>query len=263
MSQYLRDSRLTNLTIGEEELRKINSDLVSMQEAVNGSINIKENSKLENKLLIRSYIIRFDSRGYKVFSFEEVIQYFQDAKKIDQFVFILDSLESMQRIVGKHIEIRFYANDPANSQLIVQDDDKNWVDMSFPRLQERVCKYKNSHFIVRNIVSPHFIQLCGVVFGILGSFLLANKISTKLSIENAFAFSFIVLLLLFSNIWGPIYAGILALINYLWPNVAFKARKSAHWVVQLLVGSIVIFLLGILINNSFQYVSNSIKAILK
>jgi len=51
-------------------------------------------------------------------------------------------------------------------------------------------------------------------------------------IENALAFTFVIALLLFSNVWAILYESLLRLVNNLWPNISFKERKPTHWLAQ-------------------------------
>jgi hypothetical protein len=110
---------------------------------------------------------------------------------------------------------------------------------------------------------PFLVQLLGVVFGLILSFWAAMKISPQLSIDNALGFSFIIFLVLFSNIWTLLYEQILRLLNYLWPNISFKARGGLHWIVRALISSSFVAFAFFVFNRLFFYLGEMIKSILK
>ena len=110
MSQYLRDEFLKNLNFSEEALRKINEDIMEIATQANQSLrNQYKDQDLTNRLLIPSYIIRFDGRGFRLFEFEKIMRCFQDAKRVERFIFILDAINSLNRITGKSIDLKFDA----------------------------------------------------------------------------------------------------------------------------------------------------------
>ena len=75
MSQYLRDEFLKNLNFSEEALRKINEDIMEIATQANQSLrNQYKDQDLTNRLLIPSYIIRFDGRGFRLFEFENIMR---------------------------------------------------------------------------------------------------------------------------------------------------------------------------------------------
>ena len=107
MSQFLRDEYLRNLTITEDGLRKINDDIEEIAQQGNESLKTKFTGQdLTDHLLIRSYIIRFDGKGFRLFDFEKAFKYFQDAKKVERFIFVVDSIKSIGKIQGKSIDLR-------------------------------------------------------------------------------------------------------------------------------------------------------------
>src|SRR3990167_11357256 len=107
MSQFLRDEYLRNLTVNEDALRKINDDIEEITQQENQSLGKQfQGQDLTNRLLIRSYIIRFDGKGFHLFDFEKAIKHFHDAKKVERFIFVVDSISSISRIQGKSIELR-------------------------------------------------------------------------------------------------------------------------------------------------------------
>ncbi len=258
MSKFLRDEFLVNLSLNKEALTKINDDLLQVANQVNKNLDNSSEWRMNP-----NYIIRFDGKGFRLSDFKEVIKHFEDAKKVERFIFILDSKKSVSRFEGKYIDLNLDAKNSNNCILIVQDDDNAWVDATFYCLKERLARYRNKNFVVRNGWIHHIIQLLGVIVGILVSFLFAIKISPLLLINNAFAFSFIIMFLLFSNLWGPIYNGIIWLRDYYWPNINFKPKNDLHWLMQALISTIFLGLMFVVWSNLFTYVVTSIKLLLK
>lgn len=264
MSSFLRDESLQNLAISEDALRKINEDILDVVVRVNDQLKEKyEGDELKRRFLFRSYIIRFDGKGFRLFEFEKAIRYFQDAHKVERFLFVVESIESLSRTQGKSVELRFDALDLNNCTLVVQDDDGNWVDSVFCKLKERLTRYKNANRIVRNRWVPFLIQLIGVIVGFLLSLWVAIKFSPLLSIDNAAAFCFIIAFLLFSNIWTVVFDSIIKLLDYFWPNISFKAKGTIHWLVQALISTAFISIFLFVLGKLFLYFGGIIKSIIK
>jgi ABC-type sugar transport system permease subunit len=257
MSQFLRDEVLKNLSITEDVLRRINEDFLEIVAQADKN-NQEKNLKL-------SYVIRFDNKGFRLFDFNSVMKYFQEAHRVERFIFMLESKESIAsyKMQGKSIELNFYSKEPNNCSLVVQDDNSDWVDAVFWKIKERLNQYKNSNFIVRNRLVPFIVQLIGVVTGFIVSLLIAIKLSPKLAIENALAFSFVIAFLIFSNCWVFIYDAILKTLNYFWPNISFKEGKSIHWLAKALISTAFVGGFLYLFGRLFSYLVVIFKSILK
>lgn len=69
----------------------------------------------------------------------------------------------------------------------------------------------------------------------------AAKIAPKLSIENSFVFSFLFVLLIFSNTWMYLNQLILQVMNSAFPNIKFVRRdkERLHWLLQAVVGGVI------------------------
>jgi len=264
MSQFLRDEYLRNLTVNEDALRKINDDIEEITQQENQSLGKQfQGQDLTNRLLIRSYIIRFDGKGFRLFDFEKAIKYFQDAKKVERFIFVVDSISSINRIQGKSIELRLDALDINKCTIVVQDDNSTWVDATFCKIRERLSRYKNNNHLVRNRIIPFLIQLFGVMVGFILSLWIAIKISPKLAIDNSLAFSFVIAFLLFSNIWTVIFELAIRFLHYFWPNISFKFKGSLHWLIKALISTAFVSVFFFLISKLFSYLAGIIKSILK
>jgi len=257
MSQFLRDEILKNLSITEEAIKRINDDFI---EITNQFAQISNGEKLSI-----SYVIRFDNKGFRLFDFNSVMKYFQEAHRVERFIFILESKKSIDSFKGhgKSIELNFYSTEPNKCSLVVQDDSSDWVDAVFWKIKERLRQYKNNNFIVRNRWIPFIVQLIGVIIGFIVSLLVAIKLSPKLDIENPLAFSFVIAFLIYSNCWVFIYDAILKILNYFWPNISFKESKNIHWLVRALISAAFVGGVVYLFGRLFTYLVALFKTILK
>lgn len=266
MSQYLRDESLKNLSLSESALTKINDDFQDMENQINKNLDMKSTDEnIRKKISLLSYIIRFDNKGFKLFSFDKALKHFQDAHHVERFIFVLESVESIRtnRLAGKSIELWLDAGGASAIKLTVQDDDISWVDSVFCRIRERLNKYRNKNFIIQNRWIPFVVQLLGVIAGFIISLWAAIKISPKLAIENSIAFTFVIAFLLFSNIWTLLYEGILRCLNYFWPSISFKEKGNLHWLIKALISSAFVGIFLFIINRIFLYLSNIMKVIIK
>lgn len=261
MSQYLRDESLRNIDLDEESIRKINESILEIAKQTNATIQKDQT----DKLLICSYVIRFDNKGFRLYDLETIMKYFQDARYIERFIFLLESAESIRtyRLSGNSVELKFDGKDINNCSLVVQSDDNNWVDATFWKLKERLSRYKNKNFIIRNKWTPIFIQLLGVTVGFLVSLWVAVKLSPRLQIENSLAFAFVITFLLFSNIWTFLYAGIGRIIDYFWPNISFKKIKGIHWLLRALLSTMFVSIFLFLLGRMALYLTQLLKSLIK
>ena len=67
MANFLHDQNFENVTIDEARLKQIDKIFKDQQTIINSQNGDKEKSA------ILSYIIRFDSKGYRIFEFEKML----------------------------------------------------------------------------------------------------------------------------------------------------------------------------------------------
>lgn len=227
MSQYLRDQTLKNLNMSEKALEEINKALVQIRDEENKQIG---NDIKRPKRLLLTYTIRFDGKGFKLYGYGKVMDYFRSAKEVERFIFQLDSMEHFKsyKYTGKGVEIRVDSKNPNNCFLIVQDDQQNWVENTFLTLQETINKHDNKNNLMRNRFVVSSIQIFGVLAGVLLSLWLASKVSPKLNTPYPYGIAFIIALLIFSNIWTYLYVIILRCVDIFWPNISFKEVKGVR-----------------------------------
>lgn len=256
MAKFLRDEHLKNITVNEQTLELINSFLVDRGISTNQELEKAGGSK--DDILLLAYIIRFDNRGYKLTDFNDVKKYFAQASKVERIIFVLDSntSERTNRMYGTHYEIRFDSLDSNNTYIQVASDDGDAVDSVFNGLKDIINKGKNRNGYIRNTWSQLLVQIFGVAAGFFISLIAGLKASPYLSIENAFVITFLFAFLIFSNAWGFINQQILRLLDFSFPNVRFvQANKNTlHWLVQALVGGLVVAFTLLLISGLFEWV---------
>lgn len=261
MSDYLRDTTIRNISLSELQLGKINQLLSGILDTFNATLP----DKASLQFLRQSYIIRFDNKGFLLYSFDEVMKYFNEARIIERVIFFLDSRENRNsnRSQGKHIELRFDAQNADNCLLVVQDDNKEWVDASFSNIKEQLENFSNKHFLIRNKWVILAIQILSVLGGLFLSLWAAKAISPFLAVNYAFIVTFITAFLLFSNAWTFLAPLIFRCLNYYFPNIAFKDSRGLHWLIKALISTSFVALALFIINKLFMLIGRMIQSILK
>lgn len=264
MAHFLRDQQLTNHTIRSENIAQIGNVFAERLQVFNASL--PANSPQDARAFLM-YVVRFDGKGYRVFSIAEVQQYFQQARVVERVVFTLLTPEAFRTNgnFGTHVELRFDANDVNGSYLKITADDRDWVDASFSAIQDWLAKCHNRHGLVRTSWTPFLVQIFGVALMFFVSLLVAAKASPKLNIENAFLVSFLFVFLLLSNTWTFVNAQIGRLINYAFPNVRFSrpSKDRLHWFLQTLVGAAFIGATVYLLGLAGTYITESASTLVK
>lgn len=240
MAHFLRDQHISNISITEENLIQLSALFSERREALNISLSDEE---MTDQRAFLTYIIRFDNKGYRVFSVDDLLKYFRLAKSVERILITVETVESLRssRAIGTSLELRLDEKDPNTSFLTATSDDKDWVDASFSAVQETLAKYKNRNRWVRTAWTAFGVQLVGVILGFLLSLWAATKIAPKLTVESSFIFSFLFVLLIFSNTWTYLNQSFLLLLNAAFPNIKFLRRdkERLHWLLQAIVGGIV------------------------
>lgn len=222
---------------------------------------------LNDKAAVVTYIVRFDNKGYRVFQLDDLVKYFSEAKSVERVLFTLETGESLRsgRQIGTYMELRLDEKEPNTSFLTVTSDDKDWVDASFAAVQDALAKSKNRNGWVRTPWTMFAVQLIGVTFGFLLSLWAAAKIAPKLAIENALVFSFLFVLLIFSNVWTFLSHAIVRLMNAAFPSIKFlrKGKEHLHWLLQAVVGGIVLAIVLYILDQSASFVLQVLGSILR
>lgn len=250
MAFYLRDQHIENVSTDAEALTQISKVFAERFAQLQP---IAPEGAAQAPTAFFTYIIRFDNKGYRVFSLDELMRYFNQAHEVERVIFTVESSAAMSsnRNTGAYLELCLDAKEPARCVLAASSDHKDWAEASFAAVHEVLAKCKTTNGLVRNPWTSLSIQIFGVVLGFVVSLWLAFKVAPNVKVENAFVISFLFILLVFSNIWGYLNQTILRLITKLFPNIEFirPAKAKLHWLLQAIVGSaafaVVVYVLGI------------------
>jgi len=246
MAHYLRDQHVHDLCINEQALTQISNVFAERHH------QLIEELTAQGKSAFFTYIIRFDNKGYRVFSLTELLRYFNQAGNVERVIFTIESEVAIgsNRAIGAYLELCLDSQDPNRCTLVASSDIRDWAEISFSSVHEVLTKHQTRHWIARSRWISLLVQLIGVAINFAVSLWLTFKVSPHLKIENSFIIAFFFTLLLFGNIWGFLNQALLTLIAKLFPNIEFiRPRKSQlHWLLQAIVGSatfaVVVFFLG-------------------
>lgn len=264
MAHFLRDRYVTNLSVDEDSLRQINAVFENRERAINADVPETDNTGLK---AFRNYVIRFDNKGFRVFSVEDLLRYFHQAKEVERVIFTIDTGESLRsgRQMGTFMELRLDEKDPNSCVLTVTSNNGDWVESSFSAVQDVMVKYEKRNGWVRTAWTQFAVQIVGVILGFVLSLWAAMKISPKLAIENSFVITFLFLLLIFSNTWMYLNQKTISLLNGFFPNLKFyRPRKDrVHWLMQAIIGGVALAVMLYILSWLFSYVGNILGSLLK
>jgi len=239
MAQFLRDAHLANIKITEDAISQLTEVFANRAKILFDAATSQGN---EDKKPLLTFIIRFDGKGYRLFSLDDLIMHFRRAKSIERIIITIETLESLRsnRLIGEHLQVRFDKIDENTCYLSATSADSDWDDSSYSAVQELLEKYKTKNGWARSGWTTLMIQLLGIIVGFALSLWAAARISPHLAIENAFIITFFFALLIFSNTWGYISALILSRVHLLFPNVQFYRpdKDRLNWLMQALIGGI-------------------------
>ena len=242
MAHFLRDQRIENLSISEGTLIQLSAVFADRAILLNENATDTDASGKTNAFL--TYVIRFDNKGYRLFARDDLLRHFNDAKSVERVIFTVETAESIQanRQIGSYLELRLDEKDPNSCFLSVTSDDRDWVDASFSTVLDTLSKWRNRNGWARTNWTVLGVQLVGVTMGFILSLWAATKISPKLSIDSPFVFSFLFILLMFSNTWTFVSQQLLRLVHFAFPNIRFLRRdkERLHWLLQTLIGAAVV-----------------------
>jgi hypothetical protein len=239
MAQYLKEKHYQGLTVNEELLRKLFA-IVGQQRA---SIPAASGTGTTPGGIPHA-VIRFDGNGFRVFTVEELLSYFQAARDVEHVVFVLDSTEALQssRGIGSFVDVRLNARLGMKNSVLVASDDLNWTNSIFAALTSQLDGVRNRNDLAHGATAAFLIQTIGLFLGFVFSLWAAGKLAPSLAIEHSFIYSFLFILLVFSNSWSLIQNAVRSILALAFPNVRFISRSSSRfsWLWQALIGSAVI-----------------------
>jgi hypothetical protein len=264
MAQYLRDKHVSDVVIDEAAL----SDLVDTFVAQGLSMpEYVPQPQGANPTVHLSFTIRFDERGYRVFDKQQLLQHFNQATVVERIIFELISTDALQsnRLMGSLIDLRLDTNETVPCFLTVTSDDEAWMRSSFAAVEEVLRKHRRSASRwVRNPLVDLLIQLTGLLVGFVLSLWGATKIAPFLAIDNAFLISFLLVLLVFSNLWIPINQRVRQYLNSVFPRIRFDrpSKDRFAWLYRTVIGGLVVaaalYVLGLLFSYAGSVLGNFI-----
>jgi DNA-binding transcriptional MerR regulator len=97
---------------------------------------------MNQKKYRRIFTIRFDGKGYRVYTLEDLLLHFQQAKEVERIIFSLETGQSIltNRNTGTVMELRLDQKNPNSCTVLVTSDDRDWVDASFAAIQDILSK---------------------------------------------------------------------------------------------------------------------------
>ena len=255
MAKFLRDVHLSNIKVTEDLLIQLTEVFVNRAQLQNNSITVQGD---ERKQSYQTFTIRFDGKGYRLFSLDELLQHFQRANNVERVIITFETSESLisNRLRGEYLEVRFDKLDEKSCYLSVTSDDLNWVDASYSAVQEVINKHQTKNSWARSIWSTITIQLLGVVVGFVLSLWAAALISPKFSFSNAYVITFFFAFLIFSNIWGYINTIILEHVHRTFPNIQFyrSDKDRPNWLIRTLIGGVILAFILYVLRNLTTYI---------
>ena len=260
MAQFLRDKRISNVTLEERGLNEIFDIFDKRIEALPTLPNDQKEAYLAYA------IIRIDGKGYQVYSRHELLRYFYNAKSVERIIVNLQSpvAQSSNNNAGSYIYLRFDTFDPNQCYLQVSSHDPDWVEASFSMLDESLQKQEKRYGWSRSQWFDCLLQIFGVILAFAFSSWAAFAIANNLPMENAFIIIFLMALIVFSNVWGYIKNLVQNFINRSFPNIGFyRPDKDRHrWISQAVIGTILGAISLYFIDVFFHFVGEKLLILL-
>jgi len=240
VATFLRDEEISNITVTEEHLGQIFDALTRRMHTMPEVIAAKPNQP--NAFVATT--IRFDQKGNRIYERQRMLDHFNEASFVERVIFELNSTDSARTnsAHGSYCSLRLDTNENMKCFLTVSSDDEDWLNGTFAAILDILARCKNRNRWIRNPVVEIAIQLSGLLAGFGLGLWAAALIAPNLKIENAFLISFLLVLLIFSNVWSPINQRLKLFLYRRFPSVKFyrPSKDNLHWLYQTLVGGVVV-----------------------
>lgn len=164
MAQFLRDVHLSNIKVTKEALIQLTEAFANRARLLIDSATARGN---QDKKPFQTFVIRFDGKGYRLFSLDELLLQFQRADDVERVIITIETPESLSsnRVIGEHLEVKFDKLEEKNCYLSVTSDNSDWVDASYTAVLEVINKHKTKTGWARSGWLSLTIQLLGVIAG--------------------------------------------------------------------------------------------------
>lgn len=253
---YVRDRNYSGVTVDERLVRELHA-IVTAQAGVAPQSSGNPSDAAGG---LGYCIIRFDDGGFRVWQLEELLGHYDSADQVERLVFVAESNQaiSTQRHLGSYAELRLDGKQGASSYMVAASDDLVWVNNTFNAFSVALQRARNNNGIVRSPIVNLVAQLIGVVLCFFVSLWAAGRMAPSLAIENAFIYCFLFALLVTSILWAFALRWFGDVLNLAFPDVRFVTKKypGPKWLVQALVGALVIAILGLLANATWEWLAS-------
>lgn len=249
---YLRDEQIENITINSGLLIQMHKELLRLSQSI-PEYEANVDKEISNVHLV--YTIRFDQKGYRIFTIKDLLTNFNQAQEVERIIIQIETKESLSsnRIAGSFLELRL--DKYQASFLTTSSDNEGWMNDAFSSIRDILLKNSNNYGYVRNSWVELLIQISGVFIGFALSLWGATKIAPSLTIENSFLISFLLVLLIFSNLWAQIGTRLKWILNYFFPAINFQRtdKDRLHWLTQAVIAGIIGAITLYLLSEIFNY----------
>ena len=160
----------------------------------------------KNAITLMTFLIRKDNETIATYRWEEFLRVYEQANKIHSVEIHVKDYATPQQS-NRSISIKLQtATSPELNEAVnvisVVGEDPTWVDGIYSAFQNAVGRLKNRHFFWYRTSVLAIAQILAVLTFTIYSVFLGQKMARFIPINNPEVYTFIVFLLLFSNIWS-------------------------------------------------------------
>lgn len=259
MAQFLRDEQMRNYSIN---LHRID-ELFGLFEQYRDKLRVLG---IPDDQLFLFCVIRFDGKGNRVYTLDELKRTYRQADRVERILFTLETAESRHtnRLSGYFMDVKLDRFDQ-NGFLIVSADDQTWVDGAFSSVSEALGKGRAWYRYVRNTWVELLIQMTGAALVFLLSLSVAKTLTPHVKADNPLLFAFIFVFLLCANVWSYLQRAIHVGLWQVFPNVQFvkEGREYLHWIIQGCVTSVMGFAITYAVTGVGEFFAGTVGALVK
>lgn len=165
------------------------------------------------------YEIKTGDQTYSGPSFEEFVKQYKNKYKADNIRLILQATDPQQQINPIVARITLVLDRIQESNISVVGNSINWVNGVISRFNDILNVIPTRNVILHTVMFEMVVQLLVVVVMTILSIFLANKLASLVQIEFSEVYIFVVIFLLFSNLWTYAGRGLTAIRDSFYPVV--------------------------------------------
>ncbi|MBC8467839.1 MAG: hypothetical protein H8D56_00090 [Planctomycetes bacterium] len=200
--------------------RVITKDVLDKITRLFSKLKKEATDELPQDLIEILYVIRVANETYSGPSYDEFISQFDKNKKADFLQIIFQSLDPERKAPNRRISLTIDRKD--NNNLEILGVKETWVKGSFDRFKGIIDNLPKRNQILYNAYFEMGVQLLAAFSLTTFSIYSAIQISSITSFEYSSVFIFVVLFVLFSNIWTYLGRGLIHLRNTYYPKVDIR-----------------------------------------